>query len=287
MSDPTTEPTPNAPASTGGTVLSQAASSAPAPSSQPQLPEWLGGSVPDDLKSELPTLSRFKTPADLAKSYVHLNKKRNESLAVPAEDAKPEDWDAFYAKLGRPESPDKYELKLPEGAPMNEEMLKGFKELAHKSGILPKQAQAALEWYQGVNKQAVEAYEAKSKEAVNALLQEWGDKKDEKLARIGQAMAELVDPKDREALEKSAWGNYPPLLRLLDKAADLLKEAPVRGENTNRFDGDTKAVQKRIAEIQANPAFLNRSHPEREVLMSEWRELHEKLYGTDNAFASA
>lgn len=68
------------------------------------------------------------------------------SIQLPGADAKPEDWDKVYDRLGRPKTPDGFEFKLPEGLPENfaydKDRATAFKSWAHQAGLTPKQAQA-------------------------------------------------------------------------------------------------------------------------------------------------
>lgn len=76
---------------------------------------------------------------------------KSKALTPPPPDAKPEDWQAFYAKLGRPETADGYEFKLPEGLPpdmpYDSESAKASKAWFHEAGLAPRQAQALHDAY--------------------------------------------------------------------------------------------------------------------------------------------
>lgn len=83
------------------------------------------------------------------KAYTELERKLSEvttkTLTPPAPEADAKEWDAFYAKLGRPEKPDGYEFKLPEGLPedlpYDTEKAAQYKEWSHQAGLTPRQAQ--------------------------------------------------------------------------------------------------------------------------------------------------
>ena len=76
-------------------------------------------------------------PQDLAKSYVELQRK----LGVwPGDDASEEEKQAYFAKIGRPDSPDAYELDagiLPEGIGDRDKLIADFKKSAHEAGVSP------------------------------------------------------------------------------------------------------------------------------------------------------
>ena len=66
--------------------------------------------------------SDFKTPADLAKSWVNAQKLiGKEKIPLPGEKATKEDWDVVFSRLGRPEKPEGYtlpEIEVPDDFPL-------------------------------------------------------------------------------------------------------------------------------------------------------------------------
>ncbi|KFB11034.1 hypothetical protein [Nitratireductor basaltis] len=120
----------------------------------------------------------------IAEGYRNLETHASKSLRVPGEDATPEDWNAFYSKLGRPEKPEGYELKLnsetvPEDFPYDEASAVEFRNWAHEAGLTPHQAQKLhdkfVEYQAGqfgsVKEQAVQ----KEAGAHREIIQQWGD----------------------------------------------------------------------------------------------------------------
>ena len=99
---------------------------------------WLDR-LPENLAEAKPTLQKFKSFNDLASSYVSLQKMLGKKgVTVPGENATPEEVAAFRKALGVPESPEGYQLKpeqLPEGLTWDDELAKGFAEIAHKHNI--------------------------------------------------------------------------------------------------------------------------------------------------------
>lgn len=113
---------------------------------------------------------------------------KSKSLTPPAQDAKPEEWDAFYAKLGRPEKAEAYEFKMPEGLPENlpydGELASQFKSWAHQAGLTPKQAQSQHDAFvkfqadqtaKHIEAQAV-AEKQQAEAAHVAIAKAWGEK---------------------------------------------------------------------------------------------------------------
>lgn len=106
------------------------------------------------------------------------------ALALPANDAPKEQWDAFYAKLGRPEKAEAYEFKMPEGLPegfaYDGESAKAYQGWAHEAGLNPRQAQALhdrfVQHQVGQQTAYVQAIAKRGEEAQGELVKAWGDK---------------------------------------------------------------------------------------------------------------
>jgi len=134
-----------------------------------------------------PKLERFKTPADLAKSYIELE--RMSSKAV--QDMSAEERDRLYKRLGRPEKPGDYELAnlaLPTGIPRDPKADEELKAFAHEQGFTKAQLKALHEWSM---KRAIDGIVASRQaeqkqvdEFDDALRKEWGASKDENEAKV-------------------------------------------------------------------------------------------------------
>ena len=102
----------DAPGTETPVVDAPAPATAPANGAAPAEPSWRD-SLPDDLKGAA-WLSKYKTPEDALRGFAEAQKLIGSKLSVPKDDAPKEEWDKFYASLGRPEAPDKYDLGVPE-----------------------------------------------------------------------------------------------------------------------------------------------------------------------------
>lgn len=144
--------------------------------------DWVAG-----LEAENRTLVEAKkwgSVNDAIKSYRDLETHASKALTVPGENATAEDWSKFYGRLGRPETADKYEIKvdrtaLPADMPYDETMSVEFRSWAHEAGLNPKQAQALHDKYVGsfATRFTEQTAQAKQQEtAAHAdLVQTWGD----------------------------------------------------------------------------------------------------------------
>lgn len=124
-----------------------------------------------------------KGPDAVVSGYRELESKLGKAIVPPGDDAKPEDWNAFYGKLGRPETADKYEFKLPDGLPENfpydGKSAEKYKVWAHEAGLPPKQAQVLHDLFVKDTAEQIaahqEAYAKAVETAHNEIVKEWGE----------------------------------------------------------------------------------------------------------------
>ena len=126
-------------------------------------------------------------------------------LVMPGKDATPEEWSAFYAQIGRPETPEGYELPVPEGD--NGEFAKSMAPILHKHGVSAEQAKGlAADWNAMVAAQVAEmnaadaaaaaAANAKNAAEATALKNEWGQAHDANMHFAKLAVQQFI-PSDK------------------------------------------------------------------------------------------
>lgn len=148
---------------------------------------------------------------NLAKSYIELEGKLGNSVQIPGKDAAPDQWEKFFSRIGRPESPEKYELK-----DVPDDRAKVLKAAAFKAGLNPKQAAelasaiAASDAEQ--SKSAKDRIDAEYNAAVSLLKREYGDQYEAKVASAVSAMDSLF-PSLRGRAEKLGLDNDPAFIK--------------------------------------------------------------------------
>jgi hypothetical protein len=242
-------------------------------------------SLPDELKNDS-AISTYSDIAQLVKSHIHAQKMiGKDKIPVPGEGASEQDWETVFNKLGRPDSPDKYELKLPEGAPADDPMIKGFKALAHKSGILPKQAQAVMGWMVEANQNAAKAMAAQRdnelQNGIATLKREWGPAFDRELSRAERAVTEFGGQQLHEVLKNE---HIPmdvrfALTRAFAKAGAALKEDAFAGGGNGGQMGNTPAEMKaKVEELMATDAYRNANHAGHKTAVDQVSRLFQAMH---------
>ncbi len=275
-SSPATTPPPSAPQ--GGSVGE--------PSNPPAGTSSWRDTLPDDLKND-PSLATFADVSQLAKSYTHAQRMVGaDKIPIPGKLATEEDWKAVYKKLGVPDSADKYDIKVPEKTPVDENFIKSFKEQALKTGMLPHQAQKFVEWIaEGASARSAEmnaARKTQTESGIAALKTEWGQGYDKKVQAAQVAVSEFGGDELTAYLEKTGLGNDPMMIKLLAKVGESLKEDKIAGNGSTRLMGKTPdEIQGEINTIMGNPAdpYNVAQHPNHALAVEEMNKRFQSLAG--------
>ena len=145
---------------------------------QPEAFDWGAMKLESDAQA-LINERKYRTPNDLAKAYMNLEKLTH----VPAEQIiklpkgdDPKAWNEVYTRLGRPEKADGYNLPVPEG--QDGAFAKTAAEWFHDAGVTQAGAtRLATKWNEfqaAQQKQQTDQLAARDLEQVNALKSEWG-----------------------------------------------------------------------------------------------------------------
>jgi len=237
----------------------------------------------------------YANPAILAMSYHNLEKLHSgaeDVIAIPKEGAPPEEFDAFYKRLGRPESADKYDLKMPDGVTADENMVKFGRELAFKLGLPPKAAQTMADaWNEFAGKMAGQQTAQQIADAarqndveIEALKTKLGDKFPEAKAAGERAVKALgLDAATLDKVERNIGAGA--LVDLLCRIGLQTGEGGFKGGgggNPNDPSNMTpQAAQARINQLNADPdfqkAYFDKAHPQHAEKVNEMLSLNARL----------
>ena len=196
---------------------------------------WYETAVPEGPARELMRSKRYANPAIVANSYYELdriNASRDDSkmIRIPDPDAKAEDWNAVYEKLGRPKDPAGYnEVKW--GNDADPGMVDFGKSLAFKLGLSPKAVESIMvtEWNNFVtkmNQTGVQQQEQTNNQALAEIKATWKGDYAANLAR-GQQVLQALDKAgfsdaDLASVEKAV--GIPAVVKLLATIGKLSGE---------------------------------------------------------------
>jgi len=231
---------------------------------------------------------RYNTPADLAKAHVSLVKTMDKRIPIPENDNE-DAWNEVYSKLGRPESPDKYELTVPKSAPWDETEVQRIKEtelpLLHKYGATQRQVNGYLEQKAELDRLAVDAWEARSNDLSEAddraLRQQWIGKAWDENHNLAKANAERMwNDQELEQVSqlRTVDGRYVLDLPIIKAALAknernfLEDDRDPTGFNSSRIadiDSQIQKVRDEAAEKGLTPSSPGYPHEAIEALMAK------------------
>jgi hypothetical protein len=214
-------------------------------------PAWME-QLPDDLKGN-EALTGFQTIGDLGKSYLDLRGKLENSIQLPGDDADDAAKDAFYNKLGRPETPDGYQFQrpeLPEGAVYDEQMEADFRQHAHQLGLTQAQAEGAYNYFIGQILEATntlnEQAEAQRVQAIEKLQQSWGGDFEKNCEIATRTFLHFADDEAKQFFVDSKLGDNPLVIRLFHEIGkQMLNDEAIFGKVTPPGNENQQGIVKR------------------------------------------
>jgi len=223
---------------------------------------------------------------DFVKSYLHAQKLVGaDKIPVPNKHATDEDWNEVFKRLGAPENPDDYKYNIKD-VELDQNQVKEFNKAAHQLGLLPKQAEGLIKFYNEMNGNQI-AYqeEAAAQAQLNTeteLKKEFGPQFSK---RLDQAKKLAVNSLGSEFLENtylkdgSRLGDNIKVIKAFSELADKLSEDEIiKGDGSDYMTA--KDIEKEINELtQEGSAYWIKTHPNHQKAVQEVLKLREMLNG--------
>jgi len=241
--------------------------------------------IPESFREEK-SLQNFNNMEDLVKSYLHAQKLVGaDKIPVPNKHATEEDWKEVFKRLGAPENPDGYKYSFKENE-IHPEQLKAFNQTAHKLGLLPKQAESLIKFYNEMNASQMQNLESNAEQAQlqteAELKKEFGP---QFVKRLDQARRLATSTLGQEFLNNtilqdgSRLGDNLNVIKAFSNLADKLSEDEiVKGDTIGYMTASE--IQKQIDELtQEGSAYWQKSHPNHKKAVDEVYKLREQLNG--------
>jgi len=234
----------------------------------------------------------FKQPEDVLNSYVNLEKLHGvpaeQIVKLPGDNDDPESWNNVWSKLGKPDSPDGYEVPMPEEGG-DENFAAEAKNWFHEANLTPAQAKKVAEkWNEYVTstqQQTAEQQQQQAQEAEKTLKKEWGKAHDENIQVAQKAAREFGVTADQiDALEKTM--GYDGVMKFMHSIGSKLGEdgyvASGPGGN-NSFTGamTPEQAKSRIATLRQDSGFVDRYTKGDTEARKEMARLHEMAYPSE------
>ena len=246
-------------------------------------------SIPDEIRDHK-SLQHINDVGALAKSYVHAQSMIGaEKVAIPGKSATPDEWNEVYARLGRPESADNYELPQPEGIEVNSDMTDWYKQMAHDLGLNQNQAAKLYDSYNqylaNFQESTAVDHEAYTRDVENQLRAEFGQAFDDRMA-LGSGVVEQFgnpDLMEVELADGTLLGDNPEVIRMMASIGTFMRERmgedTLEGVKTNGGLTPEQAHDKLSELTSASSPYWDNRHPEHDWYVQEAMKFREILNG--------
>lgn len=236
----------------------------------------------------------WTNPADVIKSYQGAEKligrDPSQVLVLPRADD-PDGMRQVFQKLGKPEKPDAYNMKLglPDGAKVDEGFAKSMQQLLHKADITEAQAKTLISDYNSMlaaaAAQQAKDYELNVQADKQALLDEWKGGHDRMMGKAKAAAQSLgFAPELIDAIEKQV--GYAKTHKMFAEIGAKLGEDGLvtTGGKTPSFDGMLTPAEAKAQWDQSklDPNFVaaltNPQHPGHKAAQEKQTRLFKVMY---------
>lgn len=270
----------------------------PAPSGEPKPappPETWRDALGEGLKDH-PSLTPYKpedfvnVPRELVHAYAEQQRFLGlEKIPVPQENWTEADWDAHYARLGRPEKPEGYEFDkpdLPEGYDFSEEDDRAITEALHRAGLPKKQAELLRNLLYETNGNRFKAFlenaNAKADQHDTDIREMWGGNYKERLELATAAFHDFGgDAQTIEALrlmplaDGTELGAHPLFLEMCARIGDHCKEHPIHknDEPLRDFGMTPQQAEAEYAKLESRLFNMAKTDPEYKQVAERMNQL--------------
>ena len=242
-------------------------------------------SISEEFRKD-PSIEKFTEIDALAKSYINATRMiGQDKIVIPTKNSSQEAWDEAYAKLGRPETADKYNLKIESDiVKMDENAIKSFAEQSHKLGLNNQQAEGILDFYknnmEGTAQQSKIDTETAQAQSEQQLRQEWGRDFDAKVQQAGALAKANINPEvlDMTLSNGTRLGDHPEIIKGFAKIAGMMSEDKI--VTTESEDVNTVAdIESEISAItnDTDGPYWNKQHPDHDKMVQQVYTLREML----------
>jgi hypothetical protein len=215
------------------------------------------GNFNDGWKSNLPeeirensAFTNVKNIGDMGNQLINAQKAiGKDKVALPGDNASPEEWAEFHSQTGRPATPADYVIDIADEAKeiVAPELLESFREVAHKAGLTQKQIETVIGFEIENSLKGIEAMngdtEREKAKAGEALREKWGADYESRLHITNRVIAENAEGEDK-AYILSKIGNDPIIGNFLANIGSRFQEARIMTGEKSGIPSPSEARSK-------------------------------------------
>ena len=182
---------------------------------------------------------------------------------IIGEELTPDDVNRIYAKLGRPESPDKYDLEGIVPDTYNQDILEQFKKKAHETGMSQEGVRKMAEWYKEIEMKQHEAIQKaraiRDDQYIMTLKTEFGVNFDQEIKNARKALDAYTDKAFKQYMDESGLGNHPALVKAFAKIGrELSEDRLVQSDTATRLAKNDELRKSEILRLRGNKEFMEK-----------------------------
>lgn len=249
------------------------------------LPGWKEHYVPEEMRAD----KVFDTFSDLAGGLKMLGSLQNmigkKGLIVPGEASPPSEWDIFHRGLGRPDTKDQYQMKVPDDLNeiYDENLVAKARDIFFGLGFNQKQVDALWafeeERTRGGLKAQNEVDATARLEMENTLKEKWGQDYEVRLQRTNRIIAENTETQEEKDALLDVIGNNPLVGNFLANISTKFMEHKIVSE-TEQLSGMLPSdALTEAKKIEQTPGFIlpdEKGHFLRETNRPEYDRLEKE-----------
>ena len=241
-------------------------------------------SLPEDLRNE-PSLRTFTDPGALAKSYVNAQRMIGaDKVAKPGQSWTDDQYNDWYAAVGRPDNADAYEFDLSD---VGEDEANALRQAMWEAGLQPRQANRLIDFFRNAGETGKNEAQTRTEEAVYAaeqeLRSEFGQAFEQRMALAQGAARTLLGNEGMNMFEEvqlsdgRMLGDHPDVVRMFARLAEQIGEDNLVGEPTELIMTPEEA-SRQIAEMtRRDGPYFDKMHPEHDTYVAEVLRLREYM----------
>ena len=255
----------------------------PSPEPTPEPSDDWRATLPVEIKSH-PVLQKYKNTTEAVTALVAAQSLIGaDKIIIPSKDAKEAEWnERVFDRLGRPKDANGYafptDIQIPKELPVDPKVMTGFRETAHKVGLLPHQVAGLYKWFMEGQIADFNNYNKGRNENMQTsetnLRRDWGAAYDQNVAVAKKVLNKFVSPDALVKIADKGWGNDPDMIRMFAEVGKVLSEDQLagKGKGLTLTPNEAQAEIDKIKNDMKHP-YWDAAHPEHKAAVEKMEAL--------------